>query len=295
MEITQELLLRAPAKINVFLHVTGQRMDGYHDLQSVFRAINLFDEIQMRTRVKDHDIKLECNEDLGPIDQNLVYRAARAMQARANRPVGVDIDLLKSIPVGAGLGGGSSDAAATLVGLNHVWQLGMSSNELREVGSGLGADVPFFVEGGDAWVTGVGDELTPCGLEEHWYLLVYPCISIPTQRIFSDPDLTRDSQPSTIARFLAEPSSDFWHNDLEPVARRLYPEVNAVKKWLSREGAAKMSGSGSTVFLQLANEAKGRELLEELPRQWKGFVVQAGRVPSLQDQLREALSSTQIV
>ena len=114
MEITQELLLRAPAKINVFLHVTGQRMDGYHDLQSVFRAINLFDEIQMRTRVKDHDIKLECNEDLGPIDQNLVYRAARAMQARANRPVGVDIDLLKSIPVGAGLGGGSSDAAALM-------------------------------------------------------------------------------------------------------------------------------------------------------------------------------------
>ncbi len=287
MAIAAVLSLLAPAKLNLFLHVLGRRPDGYHDLQSVFRCISLFDEIQLTARPTDAPLTLSCNVDLGNPQDNLVLRAATLLQERSNTRYGAHIILKKQIPVGAGLGGGSSDAAAVLVGLNHLWSLKFSAAELQRFGAELGADIPFFIQGGDAWVTGLGAQIEPLQLAASWYVVAYPNVVIPTAEIFSDPDLTRDAAPSTIARFLGSGSAEAWRNDLEAVAVRRYPEVGQLKNWLSRHGAAKMSGSGSAVFLEVASETEAQALVAGMPTRWQGFKVAAGGIKSLQRQMSE--------
>lgn len=290
MAINTQVHLQAPAKINLFLHVLGQRVDGYHELQSVFRTINLFDQLTITVGGSQGEVELRCSSDLGPAEENLAYRAAEALREHACVDFGARISLDKFIPIGAGLGGGSSDAAAVLIGLNTLWGLDLPDRELSLLGARLGADIPFFIESGDAWVSGIGDELQPLNLPEAWYVLVYPGVVVPTGRIFSDPDLTRDSVPRTIARFLADPKQEKWLNDLERVAIGHYPEIGRAKNWLSREGAVKMSGSGSSVFAQVESEAEGQEIVSRLPSEWRGFVVQAGCVPSLQRQMTKQVA-----
>ena len=189
--------------------------------------------------------------------------------------------------MGAGLGGGSSDAAAVLVGLNHLWSLDFSKAQLQRIGADLGADIPFFIQGGDAWVSGLGEHIEPLSLPESWYVVGYPRVVIPTAEIFTDPDLTRDAEPSTIARFLGSVHSKQWRNDLEVVAIRRYPEVGQLKNWLSSQGTAKMSGSGSAVFLEAASEAEAQTIVALMPTQWQGFKVVAGGIKSLQRQISE--------
>ena len=287
MAIGSVLSLLAPAKLNLFLHVLGRRPDGYHDLQSVFRCISLFDELEIEARATDQRLTLSCNVDLGDLQDNLVLRAAALLQEQSNTRYGAHVILKKRIPVGAGLGGGSSDAAAVLVGLNHLWSLQFSAAQLQRFGADLGADIPFFIQGGDAWVTGLGEQIEAIGLTESWYVVAYPNVMIPTAEIFSDPDLTRDAEPSTIARFLGSSPVDVWRNDLEAVTVRRYPEVGQLKNWLSRHGAAKMSGSGSAVFLEVASETEAQALVAEMPPQWQGFKVAAGGIKSLQRQISE--------
>ena len=287
MAIASALSLLAPAKLNLFLHVLGRRPDGYHDLQSVFRCISLFDEIQIEKRPTDQPLTLSCNVDLGDPQDNLVLRAAALLQERSSTRYGAHVILKKQIPVGAGLGGGSSDAAAVLVGLNDLWSLNFTAAELQQLGAALGADIPFFIQGGDAWVAGLGERIEPLQLASSWYVVAYPNVVIPTAEIFSDPDLTRDAEPSTIARFLGSGPADVWRNDLEAVAVRRYPEVGQLKNWLSRHGTAKMSGSGSAVFLEVASEGQAQAVVAEMPTPWQGFKVAAGGIKSLQRQISE--------
>ena len=287
MAIASALSLLAPAKLNLFLHVLGQRPDGYHDLQSVFRCISLFDEVQIQARATNQPLTLSCDVDLGDPQDNLVLRAAALLQERSSTHNGAHVILKKQIPVGAGLGGGSSDAAAVLVGLNHLWSLKFSVADLQHLGAELGADIPFFIQGGDAWVSGVGEQIEPLHLAARWYVVAYPDVVIPTAEIFSDPDLTRDAEPSTIARFLKAESAEVWRNDLEAVATRRYPEVRRLKNWLSQHGAAKMSGSGSAVFLEVTSQAQAQAIVAGMPPPWQGFKVAAGRIKSLQRQISE--------
>tara|TARA_B110000305_G_scaffold94773_1_gene106724 strand:+ start:3277 stop:4155 length:879 start_codon:yes stop_codon:yes gene_type:complete len=287
MAVAQTLSLLAPAKLNLFLHVLGQRPDGYHDLQSAFRCISLFDALHLACLSGSQALTLTCDTDLGDPQDNLVLRAAELLQQRSGTRFGAQLTLEKQIPVGAGLGGGSSDAAAVLVGLNHLWSLDFSKAQLQRIGADLGADIPFFIQGGDAWVSGLGEHIEPLSLPESWYVVGYPRVVIPTAEIFTDPDLTRDAEPSTIARFLGSVHSKQWRNDLEVVAIRRYPEVGQLKNWLSSQGAAKMSGSGSAVFLEVASQAEAQALVALMPTQWQGFKVAAGGIKSLQRQISE--------
>jgi 4-diphosphocytidyl-2-C-methyl-D-erythritol kinase len=287
MAVAQTLSLLAPAKLNLFLHVLGQRPDGYHDLQSAFRCISLFDALHLACLSGSQALTLTCDTDLGDPQDNLVLRAAELLQQRSGTRFGAQLTLEKQIPVGAGLGGGSSDAAAVLVGLNHLWSLDFSKAQLQRIGADLGADIPFFIQGGDAWVSGLGEHIEPLSLPESWYVVGYPRVVIPTAEIFTDPDLTRDAEPSTIARFLGSVHSKQWRNDLEVVAIRRYPEVGQLKNWLSSQGAAKMSGSGSAVFFEVASQAEAQALVALMPTQWQGFKVAAGGIKSLQRQISE--------
>ena len=287
MAIASALSLLAPAKLNLFLHVLGRRPDGYHDLQSVFRCISLFDEIQIEKRPKGEPLTLSCNVDLGDPQDNLVLRAAALLQERSSTRYGAHVILKKQIPVGAGLGGGSSDAAAVLVGLNYLWSLNFTAAELQQLGAALGADIPFFIQGGDAWVAGLGERIEPLQLASSWYVVAYPNVVIPTAEIFSDPDLTRDAEPSTIARFLGSGTADVWRNDLEAVAVRRYPEVGQLKNWLSRHGTAKMSGSGSACFIEVNSRAAAEALEEDLPESWQGYAVSAGGIEPLHEQVKK--------
>ena len=287
MAVANSLTLSAPAKLNLFLHVLGRRPDGYHDLQSVFRCISLFDEVHLDYLPSADALTVACNVDLGDPQENLVVRAAELLRQASGTRHGAQIVLKKRIPVGAGLGGGSSDAAAVLVGLNHLWSLNLTDIQLRRIGARLGADIPFFIHGGDAWVSGLGEQIEPLALAESWYVVAYPNVVIPTVEIFRDPDLTRDSEPSTIARFLGSENAEGWHNDLEAVTIRRYPEVGQLKNWLSSQGTAKMSGSGSAVFLEAASEAEAQTIVALMPTQWQGFKVVAGGIKSLQRQISE--------
>ncbi len=236
----------APAKLNLFLHVTGRRADGYHLLQSVFALIDWCDTLHFERR-SDGGIS---REDLGqplPAD-DLVLRAARALQRATGTSSGAHIGVDKRIPAQAGMGGGSSDAASCLLALNRLWNLRLSHVELSTIGLALGADVPFFLAGQNAWVEGVGEKLTPIDLQTAHYLVVKPPEGLPTERIFSDPRLKRDTNPAILSGFAANPRG-FGCNDLQAVAQRLYPGVTQGLDWLASLGlAGRMTGSGSAVF-----------------------------------------------
>lgn len=242
----------APAKLNLFLHVVGRRDDGYHLLQSVFALIDWCDTLHFERRddgaLHRHDLGVKLPDD------DLCLRAARALQRASGTAQGVDLSIDKRIPSGAGLGGGSSDAATTLLALNRLWALHWSRERLAALALTLGADVPFFVGGRNAWVEGIGEQLTPIDLEVAWWAVLKPAVAVPTAAIFGSPALVRDTAPATLRAFFADPKS-FGHNDLQPAAEAYSTEVTQALDFLrSRCGAGRMSGSGSAVFAPVGRE-----------------------------------------
>ncbi|MGH8577035.1 MAG: 4-(cytidine 5'-diphospho)-2-C-methyl-D-erythritol kinase [Gammaproteobacteria bacterium] len=272
----------APAKINLFLHVLGRRPDGYHELQTVFQFAGLCDTLSFDLR---DDGEVRRTTDLPGVtpEADLVVRAARLLQSRSGTRLGADIGVSKRIPIGAGLGGGSSDAATTLVALDHLWGTGLPSPELQAIGRRLGADVPIFLHGQATWAEGIGERFSAISLEEPWYLLIRPDTEVSTAVVFNDPDLTRNTSPITIARFLAGEG----HNDCEPVVRARYPEVGAALDWLGERAAPRLTGTGSCVFAAFPSEAEARAVLTELPRRWEGFVAQGRNRSPLLDRLAD--------
>lgn len=240
----------APAKLNLFLHIVGRRHDGYHLLQSAFMLIDWCDTLHFALRSDGRISREDLNPTALPA-HDLCTRAAQALQAATQCPLGVHIGLSKSIPTQAGMGGGSSDAASTLLALNQLWGLQLSKTELQRIALTLGADVPFFIAGQHAWVEGIGEKITPIQLPPSQWLVVKPAQGLDTGLIFSSPTLKRDSEPATIAGFAAN-AFGFGRNDLQPVAQALCPEISEALNWLREQGLeGRMTGSGSTVFAQV--------------------------------------------
>lgn len=269
----------APAKLNLFLRITGRRADGYHLLQTVFQMLDWGDTVDLRPR-QDGRIDRDGGDIGHAADaDDLAVRAARALQVASGTPLGADVRVHKRIPVGGGLGGGSSDAATTLVALNALWGLGWDAGQLAALGLGLGADVPVFVRGHNAWAEGVGEELTAVALPPAWYLLADPGVGAPTRVLFQAPDLTREAPPATMSDFV---SGRPLGNAFEPVLRRLLPAVDALLAELSRFGPACVTGSGSTCFVRFASLAEAEAALAGLPSGLRAWVAAgAARSPLL--------------
>ena len=258
----------APAKLNLMLRVTGRRADGYHVLQTVFRCIDYGDTL--RFAVREDGAITRANEVAGvPEADDLTLRAARLLQRAASTRLGADIALEKRLPLGGGLGGGSSDAATTLIVLNRLWGLDLPRLRLQELALELGADVPVFVFGESALGAGIGEKLIPLALPPAWYLVLFPPVSVATARIFQDSDLKRDSNPIRIPPFSDVARS----NDLEPVVCRHYPEVARHLAWLRQFGTALMTGSGACVFAEFSTEAEACSVLRRLPMTMRGVVA----------------------
>lgn len=276
--MTKQLSVFAPAKINLFLHVVGQRADGYHLLQSVFQLIDLSDLVHLTARTDGQITRTNPLPNV-PAEEDLVVRAARLLQKTVGSSQGVDLRLDKNIPMGAGLGGGSSDAASTLLGLNQLWDLRLPLPQLMAIGLQLGADVPFFIQGNNAFVEGIGERITPIDLPDKTYFIIYPGVSIPTQSIFSAPNLTRNHSQITIIDF-AELNSDLnmFSNDLQVIAEQKFVAVKHAIAWLSEEfegSRPMMSGSGSSVFCEIPSNTHMTNCLSRLPQDWKGYKVKS--------------------
>lgn len=267
----------APAKLNLFLHVTGRRADGYHLLQTVFQLIDRGDVLHFALR--DDGVICRSTELAGiPAESDLVVRAAQLLQQTAKdrkRTVpGADIAVEKHLPLGGGLGGGSSDAATTLLALDQLWQTGLSRQELMALGLQLGADVPFFLFGRNAFAEGIGEALVAVDTPDRWFVVIEPGVQVPTQRIFSATELTRDSKPVKISDFSKAPVG-FGKNDLQVVAASLFPAIADVIKWLRQFGDARMTGSGACVFCPFEHEDQADAVLQDVPPQWKAWKAKA--------------------
>ena len=266
----------APAKLNLFLHVTGRRADGYHDLQTIFQLIDLSDDIHIAVRADGRIQRLAGPEEV-PAEADLTVRAARALQAATGSRLGADLSVTKRIPMGGGLGGGSSDAATVLVALNRLWGCGLSEDDLAAIGVKLGADVPVFVRGRSAWAEGRGERLTPVDLPECCFVLVHPQVHVPTAAVFQAPELTRNSPPITMGGFLQSGG----RNDFEPVVRARYPEVARALDWLGQFAPARLTGTGSCIFAPCASRNEAQDIVERVPAQWRGMVARAMNVSPL--------------
>ncbi len=258
----------APAKLNLFLHVVGRRHDGYHLLQTAFRFIDYGDELSFAVRADGAIRRTNALEGVSE-EQDLSVRAARALQQATGCGDGADIGLIKRLPMGGGLGGGSSDAATTLIALNRLWGTGLPRARLQQLALGLGADVPVFVFGQNAFAEGVGECLQALSLPPAWYLILVPELAVSTAEIFSAVELTRTTNAITIAAF----SVGQGRNDLEPVVCRRYPQVARHLEWLRRYGDARMTGSGACVFCAFDSERHARQTLSDLPADMRGFVA----------------------
>jgi len=284
MPDTYSISWPAPAKLNLFLHIVGRRPDGYHLLQSVFQLLDIGDELRFRIPgdgrlVRDYDLPGVSEKD------DLVMRAARALETRCGKELGASIRLLKRLPAGGGLGGGSSDAATTLVALNHLWGCGLSIAELAAIGEELGADVPVFVYGHSAWAEGVGERLEAVDLPPRWYVVLAPPVSVSTAGVFSDPQLIRDCPPITIRDFLAGRGQ----NVCEPIVSTRYPEVAAALQALSRYAPARLTGTGACVFASFDDEQAARSSWAELSGHWQGFVAKGVNRSPLLVSLQQAV------
>lgn len=258
----------APAKLNLFLHITGRRPDGYHLLQTVFQFIELTDQIDFT--ILDDDIVMRSSTLAGvPTEEDLVVKAARALKDQTGCKRGVEIKVDKNIPTGGGLGGGSSDAATTLVALNELWGCGLSTSDLAVIGLSLGADVPIFIHGHAAWAEGVGEDLRPIEPEERVYLVIHPGCSVATAEIFNTEDLTRNTSTITIRDFLERGGV----NDCETVVRNRYKEVANALDWLAEFAPGKLTGTGACLFAPFSDELAATEIKERLPSHWQGYVV----------------------
>ncbi|AST68545.1 4-(cytidine 5'-diphospho)-2-C-methyl-D-erythritol kinase [Kosakonia cowanii] len=264
----------APAKLNLFLYITGQREDGYHTLQTLFQFLDYGDTLTIEPR-KDGKICLLTPVEGVPDEENLIVRAARLLMKRAAATerltpgCGADIAIEKRLPMGGGLGGGSSNAATVLVALNHLWQCGLSVDELAQLGLTLGADVPVFVRGHAAFAEGVGELLTPVDPPEKWYLVAHPGVSIPTPLIFGDPELPRNTPVRSINTLL---NCEFG-NDCEVIARKRFREVDAALSWLLEYAPSRLTGTGACVFAEFDTESSARQVLEQAPEWLNGFVA----------------------
>jgi len=277
----------APAKLNLFLHVVGRRADGYHLLQTLFRFIDLHDTLHFTLRADGKVCRLDALQGV-PAEQDLCVRAARALQHETGCTLGVDIALEKRIPMGGGLGGGSSDAATTLLALNRLWQLDLPRARLMQLGLTLGADVPVFVFGDNAFAEGVGEQLQPYALPGAWYVVLCPPVQVPTVQIFSHPELTRNTISMTMralsqGRDLRAGRIPGLHNDLQAVACKLYPAVAEHLDWLAQFAPALMSGSGACVFAEFATQAEANAVWRQLPDTMRGFVARGLQQHPLKD------------
>ncbi len=264
----------APAKLNLCLHVTGRRADGYHELQTAFQLLDYGDELAFTPRA-DGVIDRPLGAPGVPAEEDLVVRAARLLRSAAGDPgLGASIEVIKRLPAGGGLGGGSSDAATTLVALNRLWRLRLGTTDLATLGERLGADVPLFVGGLSAWGEGVGERLTPLALPPAWYAVVFPGQGSATREVFQAPELTRNSPKVTIGSFLAQLAAGATlRNDLEPVVRARHGGVREALEWLGKRGTARLTGSGACVFAAFTTAAAAGAALVGLPAEWTGFVA----------------------
>jgi 4-diphosphocytidyl-2-C-methyl-D-erythritol kinase len=259
----------APAKLNLMLHIVGRREDGYHELQTVFQLIDLCDRIEITVRA-DGSISRPEGPAGVPEAEDLVVRAARALKQASGTRLGAEITVKKKIPLGGGLGGGSSDAATTLMALNQMWKLGYTSEQIATFGVALGADVPVFVAGQSAWAEGVGEKLTPVSLgPDSWYVVVFPGVAVPTAAVFQAAELTRNSRPTTMRGFLETGG----RNDCEAVVRARFPAVAEALDWLARHGAARLTGTGSCVFAKFSRASDAERVAARVPDEWRAFVA----------------------
>ena len=276
----------APAKLNLFLHILGRRSDGYHQLQTLFQLLDKGDTLQFES-LSGGELQLEVSSNTTghrlPLESNLILKAARLLRTRAGSPsLGARISVDKRIPMGGGLGGGSSNAATTLIALNRYWQLNLNQTELKALGLQLGADVPLFIDGKSAWGEGVGEKLQAVTLPPRWFLVATPDCAVSTAEIFNHENLTRNSPAIKMADFLAGVA----RNDCESITCDLYPEVEQALTWLTQFGQARMTGTGASVFADFTAETKANAALSQLPARWQGFVarglnsLEPGRYPT---------------
>lgn len=274
----------APAKLNLFLHIVGRRPDGYHRLQTLFQFLDHGDTVYLRPR-RDGRIRRVAPVAGVPEGQDLAVRAARRLQAHTGRRLGVDIRVQKRLPMGGGLGGGSSDAATVLVALNAIWRTGLDLEALARLGLKLGADVPVFVRGEAAWGEGVGEALTPAVLDEPWFLVIHPGPGIATAEVFASPGLTRNTPAMKIPPLLPPGAGGYsvagvmagTRNDCQAVVSERYPAVREALDWLARHAPSRMTGSGACVFAPFPDETRARAVLVRLPSRWEGFVARGRR------------------
>ena len=274
------LTLPSPAKLNLFLHITGRRSDGYHELQTAFQLLDFGDTVEIDTRSDNKIVLLESLEGV-PDEDNIVVRAAKLLQKQEsskNRVLGANIKINKQIPMGGGLGGGSSNAASTLLGLNYLWKTGLSNDQLAEIGLSLGADVPVFIYGQNSFGEGIGERLQTLVLPKYWFTVIKPPVSVPTAEIFLHSQLTRDTVTIRIAavfEHLQTPDlAKELRNDCEDIVRREYPEISEALDWLNGLGTARLTGTGACIFARFASLAEAEAVLAEMPASYTGFIAQ---------------------
>ncbi len=250
----------SPAKLNLFLYITGQRTDGYHELQTLFQFLDYGDELAISANASGEIVITPQIEGVKNED-NLIYKAAIALQKKTHCSLGADIQLTKILPMGGGIGGGSSNAATVLVALNYLWQTNLSDDELADIGLKLGADVPVFIRGFAAFAEGVGEQLTPVEAEEKWFLVVRPNVSIATKDIFCHPELTRNTPKRDLPTLL----NTTYENDCEKIVRLLYPEVDKQLSWLLQYAPSRLTGTGSCVFAEFSSKNEAKNVQAQLP------------------------------
>jgi 4-diphosphocytidyl-2-C-methyl-D-erythritol kinase len=276
------ITLPAPPKLNLFLHITGRRDDGYHNLQTLFQLLDGGDQLTF-TATNNSAIRLSPQIDGVAEEDNLIVRAARALQEKTGSSLGCSIVADKKLPMGAGLGGGSSNAATTLLALNRLWALDLPLTELAEIGATLGADVPVFVIGRSAFAEGIGDDLSPFDIPDYWYLVITPPCKVSTGEIFSNPQLTRHSLPIKI-RALSE---EQYRNDCQAVVEELYPQVKEVVEWIRNFATPMMTGTGASVFCRWKTQADANRVLAAVPQHWSAFVARGVNYSQVHQQLRD--------
>lgn len=264
----ETLTLPSPAKLNLFLHILGRREDGYHELQTVFQILDFGDQLSITRKDKDTVSITPAIPGL-PMEENLIFKAASILKQATGCTLGAEIQLHKQLPMGGGIGGGSSNAATTLLGLNHIWDTNLTLNQLAELGRQLGADVPVFVQGRTAWAEGVGELLEPIDLEPKWYLVLAPDCHVSTQEIFSNKYLTRDNRPIKVAAFLERGGE----NNCQPLVEKLYPQVKEAVDWLTKFSPAMMTGTGACVFASFSSKREAEAVLAKCPTHIKGFIA----------------------
>ncbi|WP_404465710.1 4-(cytidine 5'-diphospho)-2-C-methyl-D-erythritol kinase [Vreelandella aquamarina] len=277
------LTLPAPAKLNRMLHIVGRRQDGYHELQTLFQIIDLCDSLSFTLR-QDGVIQLTTPISGVAHDDNLIVRAAKLLQQHSGTSLGASITIDKHLPMGGGLGGGSSNAATVLVGLNQLWQLGHSPTTLAALGLTLGADVPVFVQGHSAWAEGVGEQLTQATLDTPWFVVIHPGVSVSTPAIFQDPELTRDSLPITMARALQGGVVE-WRNDCEAIVRKRYPPIAEALDWLAQYAPSRLTGTGACLFAAFDSQETAQTVAEQANQRWQAWVARGLNTSPLQDAL----------